>query len=87
MDRTTIKNRLAEIVEHNVGELKCAIEETTNLQTDLSLDSVDVVTLAIEIQSEFKIDLKSQELMKIVVVKDLIDLIESKVATNRARAA
>jgi acyl carrier protein len=87
MDRTAIKNKLAEIVEHNVGELTCAIEETTNLQTDLSLDSVDVVTLAIEIQSEFRIDLRSEELMKIVVVKDLIDVIEAKVAAKQAKAA
>ena len=87
MDRTAIKDKLAQIVEHNVGELKCAIDETTNLQTDLSLDSVDVVTLAIEIQSEFRIDLRSEELMKIIVVKDLIDVIESKLAAKQAKAA
>jgi acyl carrier protein len=70
-----------------VSEPVANIEESKNLQTDLSLDSVDVVTMAIEIQTEFKIDLKAAELMKLVLVKDLLDLIESKVSPGRSQAA
>jgi acyl carrier protein len=87
MDRNLIKQKLTDILERSVSEPVGVIEESMNLQTDLSLDSVDVVTMAIEIQTEFKIDLKAAELMTLVAVKDLIDLIEKKVAPNRTQAA
>ena len=87
MDRAIIKQKLLEILERSVNEPVGAIEETMNLQSDLSLDSVDVVTMAIEVQAEFKIDLKAAELMKVVLVKDLIDLIQSKVPSSQTRAA
>jgi acyl carrier protein len=87
MDRSIIKQKLTDILERSVSEPVANIEESMNLQTDLSLDSVDVVTMAIEIQTEFKIDLKAAELMKLVLVKDLLDLIESKVSPSRSQAA
>ena len=87
MDRLVIKQKLTDILERSINDPVGVIEESMNLQTDLSLDSVDVVTMAIEIQTEFKVDLKAADLMKLVTVKDLIDLIESKVAPTRTQAA
>jgi len=87
MDRAQIKKKLVEILERSVGESICALEESVNLQEDLNLDSVDLVTMAIEVQSEFRIDLKATELMKLVRVKDLLDLIQSKVASSQTKAA
>jgi acyl carrier protein len=87
MDRTIIKQKLTDILERSLADPVSVIEESMNLQTDLSLDSVDVVTMAIEIQTEFKIDLKAAELMKLVLVKDLLDLIASKVAPTQTKAA
>ena len=86
MDRALIKQKLAEILERSVNDEVCAFEESMNLQTDLSLDSVDVVTIAIEVQTEFKVDLKAAELMKLVYVKDLIDLIQSKIPAKTKAA-
>jgi len=43
--------------------------------------------MAIEIQTEFKIDLKAVELMSWWRSRTLIDLIESKVAPTRTQAA
>jgi acyl carrier protein len=86
MDRALIKQKLAEILERSVNDEVCAVEESMNLQTDLSLDSVDVVTIAIEVQTEFKVDLKAAELMKLVYVKDLIDLIQSKIPAKTIAA-
>ena len=86
MDRALIKQKLAEILERSVNDEMGAVEESMNLQTDLSLDSVDVVTIAIEVQTEFKVDLKAAELMKLVYVKDLIDLIQSKIPVKTKAA-
>jgi acyl carrier protein len=87
MDRAVIKQKLAEILERSVGDNVGPVEETMNLQTDLSLDSVDIVTMAIEVQTEFKVDLKAAELMKLVYVKDLIDLIQCKLPPTQQLAA
>ena len=87
MERSAIKKSLADILERSVGEPVCAIEESMNLKDDLRLDSIDVVTMAIEIQSEFKIDLKTPELMRLVTVKDLLDLIQLKIAPTQTQAA
>jgi acyl carrier protein len=87
MDRTAILKKLGEILERSVGEPVCVLEESTKLQEDLSLDSVDVVTMAIEVQSEFKVDLKAAELSKLLLVKDLIDLIQSKISPGQVLAA
>jgi acyl carrier protein len=87
MDRAVIREKLQVILERSVADSICAIDESMNLQSDLSLDSVDVVTMAIEVESEFRIDLKAAELMSLVLVKDLIDLIERKLALSRTQAA
>ena len=86
MDRATIKQKLLEILEGIVGNL-VSVEESTNLQDDLNLDSLDIATMAIEVQTEFKVDLKDAALKKLVLVKDLIDLIQSEIPTNQHRAA
>jgi acyl carrier protein len=43
--------------------------------------------MAIEVQTEFKVDLKAAELMKLVYVKDLIDLIQCKLPPTQQLAA
>ena len=59
MDRTTLKAKLLEIFERCVGDPVGSIEESANLKTDLNLDSIDFVSMAIEVQSEFDIELKT----------------------------
>ncbi len=87
MDRAVIHQKLQEIMERSVGDSIGAIDESMNLQTDLNLDSMDVVSMAIEIESEFRIELKAPELSKLVLVKDLLDLVASKIPQSRAQAA
>ena len=87
MDRATIKQKLLEIMEQSVGEPVGAVEESMNLKEDLKLDSIDFVSMAIAAQGEFDIELKTQELIDVVQVKDLLDLIQRKVAANHHRAA
>jgi acyl carrier protein len=87
MDRADLKKTLMDIFERCVGEPVAAIEETTRLKEDLSLDSIDVVSMAIEVQSEFNIDLKAEELTGVVTIKDLLDLILVKLRATENRAA
>jgi len=82
MDRTELLQTLRDIVARSVGNEVSEIDETKNLREDLGLDSIDLVSIVIEIQSTFDIEMKNEELMTLVTVKDLLDLISAKVATK-----
>jgi acyl carrier protein len=82
MDRTELLQSLRDIVARSVGNEISEIDETKNLREDLGLDSIDFVSIVIEIQSEFDVELKNEDLMGLVTVKDLLDLIIAKVAAK-----
>jgi len=82
MDRTELLQSLREIVARSVGNEVSEIDESKNLREDLGLDSIDLVSIVIEIQSTFDIEMKNEELMTLVTVKDLLDLISAKVAAR-----
>jgi len=87
MDRVAIKKSLTDILEHTIGESFEGIQETTSLFVDLGLDSLDMASMAIEVQAEFKIELKTDELRSIVHVGDLLDLIQAELPATRRHAA
>jgi len=49
------------------------------LEEDLMIDSLDVIELSIEIESEFDIVIEDREVELIKTVQDLCDIIERKV--------
>lgn len=49
------------------------------LEEDLMIDSLDVIELSIEIESEFDIVIEDREVGLIKTVQDLCDIIERKV--------
>ena len=87
MDRDTIRQKLKDIMDRCVGEAIGTIEETTNLKEELKFDSIDFVSMALEVQSDFDVELKSEEFPDVVLVKDLIDLIQKKLPTSGNLAA
>jgi acyl carrier protein len=86
MDRAALTKALVDIMERSAGESVGAVEEGMRLKEDLHLDSLDFVTMAIEAQSEFNIELKSTEFTDVLLVKDLLDLLERKMQANRLAA-
>ena len=54
------------------------ISEETNIRTDLALDSLSLLNLAVAIESEFGLEVTDEDAMKLESVKDVLDLIESK---------
>ncbi len=87
MDRAVVKQKLVEILERSVGEPVAGVEEQMALKEDLGLDSIDLVTMAIEAQGEFNIELSTSELTAVVKIKDLLDLIQAKLPSTQTRAA
>jgi acyl carrier protein len=86
MDRNAITKALVDIMERSTGETVAVLEESMNLKDDLHLDSLDFVTMAIEVQSEFNVELHSSEFPNVVLVSDLIDLIQRKLLAKKLAA-
>ena len=67
-----IKQIIAEQLDVNEDE----ITEDTNLQDDLGADSLDVVELIMAFESEYDVELPTEELENIATVRDIMDLMK-----------
>ena len=86
MDRQNLLQTLKDILEEDRGEKFESIAEEAKLRDDLGLDSVDLVTLVMQVQDKFRIVLGSEELEKIVTVANLLDVLAAKIG-QKAKAA
>jgi acyl carrier protein len=87
MDRTVLLKALVDVLHRSVGKQIGDVAENTRLKEDLCLDSLDFVAVAVEIQCEFDVELKTEEFPSVVVVKDLLDLIQAKLESRYNSAA
>lgn len=87
-DRDTIRRTLVEFLEAETGERAPEMGDAKKLREELGLDSVDVVSVVMQIERHFRIRLAHQELETLTTVGELLDLIQAKVAaTPEASAA
>jgi acyl carrier protein len=86
MDRAAIRQTLLELVQEEKGEKFDGLEDGVRLREELGLDSIDLVTLVISIQTRFSIELEAAELEKVLTVGDMLDLLQNKLASGRAAA-
>ncbi len=86
MERAEIRTILAELVEETLGEPR-DVQPDQDLREGLGLDSVDLFSLIIEIQTRFRIKIGSEELEPIRRVDDLVSLIADKIAVRPQAAA
>ena len=84
MDRTAIQQALREMIENDRGESLARFEEDTYLRTDLGLDSVDMITLDMEIQDRFHLRLTPADLAHVEKVSDLIDVLQTRLSQRAA---
>jgi acyl carrier protein len=86
-DRETIRRTLIELLEADTGEKYPDLKDDLNLREQLGLDSVDVVSVVSQVERRYRIRLTHQELEKLVTVRDVLDLLEKKLATPPEAAA
>lgn len=55
-----------------------AIFEDSNIFNDLKFDSLDAVELIIEIEEHFQIDMLDNEAENVKTIKEIVDIINSK---------
>jgi len=54
------------------------VKPTSNLETDLHLDSLDITEAVIEIEDEYKISINDDDFKDIKTVNDMVNLIETR---------
>lgn len=80
MDRSTLKQTLRQMLEEDRGEPYAKLDEDSNLREELGLDSVDLISLVMQVQDRFRVVLATEELEHVATVKDLLDVLQSKLA-------
>ena len=80
MDRQELRQVLTELLEETTGETYSEVREDQDLQEGLGLDSVDMFSLIVEIQSKLKVKIASEDVTSIVTVRDLLDMLQAKLA-------
>ena len=80
MNRTELSAEVLQLLEKETGETYSGIEESTTLREGLNLDSLDMAGLMLHVESRFGIQIETELLENIVTVKDMLDVLEKKIA-------
>lgn len=67
-----IRNIICEFVDIDPNDITLE----TNIRTDLGLNSLELVNLAVEIEEEFDVEIPDREAMGLETVADAIKIIE-----------
>lgn len=84
--REEIRQILLELFQNETGEDIPSLEDDQSLSEQLGLDSVDMVSLIMQLESRFKIRLAHEELAGAQKVGSLLDLVQSKLGPARRAA-
>jgi acyl carrier protein len=86
MDRQTLRTRLLDIFEQETWERPENLTDDMTIREGLKLDSVDVLSVALRLESELGVTLGSDDFGRIQTVGDLLDTIQAKLSA-KSRAA
>lgn len=68
--------KLQKIISEYTDLPQSEITESTNIRTDLNLNSLELVNLAVAIEDEFEVEIPDREALGIETVGDVIALIQ-----------
>lgn len=83
-DRAAIIERLKVLMAEDTDVNVEQVTEESNIREGLGLDSVDLVGVVMKIEGAYRIRLTHQDLQNVVTVRELIDLIIAKQASQQA---
>ncbi len=78
MDRAVLSEALRDLYNEDTADSLDVLSEDVDLIADLGLDSVDVVSLIMQVERQFRIRLTSGELNQVRTFGDLLDLVVVK---------
>jgi acyl carrier protein len=80
MDREALRATLLELFNEDTGQSLSSLADNVHLVADLGLDSVDTVSLVMQVERHFRIRMSHDELSDVGSVGSLLDLVALKLA-------
>ena len=87
MDRQQLRQTLLDVLEQETWERPENLADDVKIREGLKLDSVDLLSVMLRVETQLKISLNSKDFEKVVTVGDLLDVIQSKLHEAAAKKA
>jgi acyl carrier protein len=87
MDRQQLRETLLDVLEQETWERPANLADNIRIREGLKLDSVDLLSVMLRVETQLGISLDSRDFEKVVTVGDLLDTIQAKLAAVSARKA
>lgn len=78
MDVEAIRLRIKQAIHRVAGIEVAAISDTASYETDLGLDSLSILEIAVELENQFKFHASDEELSAIRTVEDAVSLVTKR---------
>jgi acyl carrier protein len=86
MDREALREELKAIFEDDTGKSIETLSDSIEMRDGLGLDSLDLVSLVMQIEQRFRIRLAHEELANVTTAGQMIDLIHEKIRAAESSA-
>jgi acyl carrier protein len=87
MDRQELRTTLLDVLEQETWERPATLADHVKIREGLKLDSVDLLSVMLRVETQLGISLNSRDFEKVVTVGDLLDVIQAKLASKPERKA
>ena len=87
MERQELRNTLLDVLEQETWERPDNLADHVKIREGLKLDSVDLLSVMLRVETLLGISLNSRDFEKVVTVGDLLNVIEAKLALKTERKA
>lgn len=82
MDREQLRKTLLDVLEQETWERPENAADNVKIREGLKLDSVDLLSVMLRIETQLGISLDSKDFEKVVTVGDLLSVIQAKLAAR-----
>lgn len=83
MQREQIRAILKSLFEEETGQTIDSLSDQTQIVQELGLDSVDVVSLIMRVEQQFRVRIGHAELAGMTSVGSLLDIVQAKVNASQ----
>jgi acyl carrier protein len=87
MDRQKLRETLLDVLEQETWERPENFTDGVKIREGLKLDSVDLLSVMLRVETQLGISLSSRDFEKVNTVGDLLDVIQAKLAAGPQQKA
>lgn len=84
MENEDIKATIKQSISRVTGIAADTIADSASYEDDLGLDSLSILEIAVDVESQFKFQASDEELTSIRTVQDTVELVRKRLCTQVA---